>query len=169
MHKHHAPTPLPSSTMCPSELALMGRHARLLLHLPPHSLGSLPRSTRCQSARTPWPPWKLRPPQLFSPLPASSLPMSTTLSFVAISCTLCSCSPSQPAIVVVRTPAAAVAAGTRAWPSHRGPPRAKPSSPAGAQGPLGAPPPPDAPHPRLENHELSRLLYYNRVGASSSN
>jgi hypothetical protein len=63
MHKHHAPTPLPSSTMCPSELVSMGRHPRLLLRLPSHSLGSLPRSTRCRSPPTPWPPWKLRPLQ----------------------------------------------------------------------------------------------------------
>jgi hypothetical protein len=63
MHKHHAPTPLPSSTMCPSELVSMGRHPHLLLRLPSHSLGSLPRSTRCRSPPTPWPPWKLRPLQ----------------------------------------------------------------------------------------------------------
>ena len=81
-------------------------------------------------------------PQPFSPLLAFSLPTSTTLSFAAISFTpcSCSCSPSQPATLAVEAPATAAVAGARAWPSRRGPPWAKPSSPAGAQGPPGAPP-----------------------------
>ena len=122
---------------------------------PPRLLWTLSRShtLRAPTARSPClsprprsrPPLMAEqssPPQPFSPLPAFSLPTSTTLSFAAISFTpcSCSCSPSQPATLAVEAPAAATAAGARAWPSRRGPPWAKPSSPAGAQGPLGASP-----------------------------
>ena len=146
--KHHAPT---SSPRVPAALprpccSIMEAELSQTLPTPPcsHSLPSLAllRSRACERrACPPWPPWKLRPPQLFSPLPVSSLPTSTALSFAAISFTSCSCSPSQTATVAVEAPAAAAAAGARAWPSRRGPPWAKPSSPAGAQGPPGAPPP----------------------------
>ena len=81
------------------------------------------------------------PPQPFSPLPAFSLPTSTTLSFAAISCTPCSCSPSKTTLGALQSPAAVASDRRCSWPVLHRPPLGHPRPPASAGGHPGAPPP----------------------------